>query len=72
MVNKGSCFCVLDLSILSFSMIFSNGFWNCSNSLVFFVFHFINILEILFQHCLIVHTLFFFFVALLLKLYYIV
>jgi hypothetical protein len=37
-----SCICVLWLLMLSFSTTFYLGFWNCSDTMVFYVFHFMT------------------------------
>ena len=44
--SKRSCICVLWVSILPLSTIFGldSGFWNCSESTVYFVFHFYDYL----------------------------
>ena len=47
--SEQSCICVLEVSNLPLSTIFSIGFWKCSNSVVFFVFHFFIIIKIKFQ-----------------------
>ena len=43
--NETSCICVLGISSLPLSSMFLlHRFWNCSYSVVFFVFHFIPML----------------------------
>jgi hypothetical protein len=40
--SKRSCICVFGKSILPISRIFSVGFWNCSDNVVNFLYHFIR------------------------------
>jgi hypothetical protein len=39
--SEWACICVLGVLILSLSSNFSVGFWSCSDSVVFFVYHFL-------------------------------
>ena len=43
--REKSCICVLEVSIFPRVYDFSIGFWNCSASVVFFIFHFIQTSE---------------------------
>jgi len=48
MEGEQSCICVLGVSILPMSLYdFSIRFWNCYDSVVFFVFHFISTLYLI-------------------------